>query len=143
MPQSEADATICAGEVLNFHGKTLRNSGIYTDTLQTADGCDSLVLLRLTVSKQGFYAPNVFSPDSTNDNAVFRIVGGPAMDHISVLRIYDRWGTLVFEEKNELQGWDGTRYGEACPPGVYVWYCEAICKNGAMLTQGGDVLLVR
>ncbi len=40
---------ICAGEVYDFLGTTLDGSGVYYDTLQTAQGCDLLVTLDLTV----------------------------------------------------------------------------------------------
>jgi hypothetical protein len=43
-------ATICQGESFNFNGMTLTTSGIYSDTLQSVDGCDSIVNLFLTVN---------------------------------------------------------------------------------------------
>ncbi len=44
---------ICEGEnnFFSFNGQKLTTSGIYKDTLQTADGCDSIVELHLTVNK--------------------------------------------------------------------------------------------
>jgi len=42
-------ATICKGNVYDFHEKLLTEKGIYTDTLQTISGCDSVIELTLTV----------------------------------------------------------------------------------------------
>ena len=43
-------ATICSNETYDFNGRALSTSGAYTDTLQTINGCDSIVTLTLTVN---------------------------------------------------------------------------------------------
>ena len=43
-------ATICSNETYDFNGRALSTSGAYTDTLQTINGCDSIVTLNLTVN---------------------------------------------------------------------------------------------
>ena len=43
-------ATICSNETYDFNGRALSTSGTYTDTLQTINGCDSIVTLTLTVN---------------------------------------------------------------------------------------------
>lgn len=40
---------ICQGETYDFNGQMLTVSGIYTDTLLTAGGCDSIVAFNLTI----------------------------------------------------------------------------------------------
>jgi gliding motility-associated-like protein len=42
--------TICAGETFTFFGQVLSTSGNYSQTLQTQSGCDSVVVLELTVT---------------------------------------------------------------------------------------------
>ena len=44
------EATICEGEAYNWHNMTYREAGIYTDSLQTIHGCDSIWTLTLTVN---------------------------------------------------------------------------------------------
>lgn len=46
---TQLEASICAGERLLFGGVELTESGIYTDSLQNQNGCDSLVVLNLRV----------------------------------------------------------------------------------------------
>ena len=41
---------MCQGESYNFLGNTLTESGVYVDTLQTINGCDSIITLTLTVN---------------------------------------------------------------------------------------------
>ncbi len=42
-------ARICMGERYNFGNRTLTQSGVYADSLQSASGCDSLIRLELQV----------------------------------------------------------------------------------------------
>ena len=42
--------TICEGEMYSFNGRQLTSAGLYGDTLQTAQGCDSVVMLSLTIN---------------------------------------------------------------------------------------------
>lgn len=45
----ERNAQICIGQIYPFDGQSLSASGEYTATLQTKDGCDSIVVLTLQV----------------------------------------------------------------------------------------------
>ena len=49
VPVTEESATICYGETYTWHGQTYAASGDYTTMLQTVHGCDSVVVLHLTV----------------------------------------------------------------------------------------------
>ena len=43
------DKTICFGSAYNFGGNSISKSGTYSDTMTSATGCDSVVVLNLTV----------------------------------------------------------------------------------------------
>ena len=62
--------------------------------------------------------PNVFTPNGDGINDIFELKQFPPG---AVLRIYNRWGELVFE--TESQGaWDGsTQQGLPCSDGVYFY----------------------
>lgn len=47
--QSELSVQICAGEAYAFAGQDLNLAGIYRDTLQGTEGCDSIVTLNLSI----------------------------------------------------------------------------------------------
>jgi len=49
-PVTNTRATICQGESFNFNGMMLTTAGTYSDTLQSTNGCDSIVTLFLTVN---------------------------------------------------------------------------------------------
>src|SRR5205085_887431 len=47
---SSIDAQICSGSTYNFNGQSLTTAGAYTSTLTSANGCDSVITLNLTVN---------------------------------------------------------------------------------------------
>jgi gliding motility-associated-like protein len=48
--KTNTNATICAGSTYSFNGTQLSSEGVYQDTLATAEGCDSIVVLSLFVT---------------------------------------------------------------------------------------------
>jgi len=46
---TQAAATICEGDVYDFYGQSLTEQGIYVNALTNANGCDSNIVLTLTV----------------------------------------------------------------------------------------------
>ncbi len=48
--RNENRQTICSGSSYSFNGKTYSSAGIYTDSLQSLNGCDSLLTLILSVN---------------------------------------------------------------------------------------------
>jgi gliding motility-associated-like protein len=69
------------------------------------------------------YAPNAFTPNNDGINDVFRIkiIGETTIKN---LRIYSRWGQLVYNDANFTHNWNGKLQGTELPPGVYVWILE-------------------
>ena len=69
-----------------------------------------------------FYVPNSFSPDGNEVNNVFQPVFSEGYDpDFYSLRIFNRWGEVVFETTEVTNGWDGNYRGNMCQDGTYVW----------------------
>ena len=49
-PLTNISQTICIGSSIVFNGQTINTAGVYRDTLLTAQGCDSFIVLTLSVS---------------------------------------------------------------------------------------------
>jgi gliding motility-associated-like protein len=101
----------------------------------------------VTCNKGELFIPNTFSPngDGMNDRFYPRARG---TFMIRSLRVYNRWGELVFEKlsfsPNEASsGWDGKFGGKTLSPDVYVYICEIQCENGETLRYTGDVTLIQ
>ena len=94
------------------------------------------------------YVPNTFTPNGDGLNDVF-MIRGLAATRIKNFRVFDRWGTLVFEidngEPNEPKwGWDGSdRTGKKLNPAVFVYTYEIECINKQTVSGQGNITLVR
>jgi hypothetical protein len=108
-------------------------------------GCTASDRVQVEVVNYRIYTPNVFAPGSLQ-NGIFTVFAGPGIENIRILRVYDRWGGLVFENKNFAPGdlsagWDGRIGSTAAGPGVFVWYAELEGKDGRVLRLNGDVTI--
>ncbi|MGM0649569.1 MAG: PKD domain-containing protein [Bacteroidota bacterium] len=106
-----------------------------------------------------FYAPTAFTPNFDGENDCFSVCGTGIDPNEFSLRIYDRWGELVFETKtyNHSEGcdycgegtWDGTMQGDVTkgdkllPSGMYPWMCVYRDVYGIEYRKEGVVKLIR
>lgn len=70
--------------------------------------------------------PNVFTPDNNGVNDLFHPLL-PYRDVIDVeMKIFNRWGALMFETTDPDINWNGKRNndGEEAPEGVYFYICK-------------------
>ena len=59
------------------------------------------------------------------------------------MRIFNRWGELVFESTDISLGWDGFYRGELSPQDVYVVQTWVRFIDGKQLTKLSDLTLFR
>ncbi|MEX2596671.1 MAG: gliding motility-associated C-terminal domain-containing protein [Salibacteraceae bacterium] len=67
--------------------------------------------------------PNAFKPVPSGINKTFGAVVDCELLSFE-LRIYDRWGKLVFETKDQNTTWDGKINNQIAPVGSYGYVCE-------------------
>jgi gliding motility-associated-like protein len=82
-----------------------------------------------------------FFYDTIKATNVFRLPG----DNISKidLKIYNRWGALIFETKDNSVGWDGTTKKNECPEGVYYFTADVTYTDGKNVVKNGNITLMR
>ena len=96
--------------------------------------------------------PNVFTPnlsgptggryvkfDQSND--VFLPLAKGVVDFH--LRIFNKWGELLFESFDKEIGWDGYYNGRLCPQDVYVYKVKISFSNGKQSEKIGDLTLLK
>ncbi len=122
---------------------------MYTLIVTDANGCTAADSMRISVQSPDFvYVPNVFSPDGDEQNDFFGVFADlDKVQAVELLRVYDRWGSLVYESataaiNDTKTGWDGTFRGKLLAPGIYVWYASIRLVDGSLLQKSGDVLLL-
>jgi gliding motility-associated-like protein len=112
-------------------------------------GCTATdqVTVRVEI-KRPIYAPNAISPNSDLYNDFFNLFGGPAVQGVDLIQIYDRWGNLVYEGQNvpindEFAGWDGKFNDQYVNPGVFAWLAIVTFIDGVSIEFAGDVTVFR
>ncbi len=117
-------------------------SGWYYITVIDVNGCIAIDSIYLEVNfDYTILAPNAFSPNGDGINDEFNVFGSAECDLI-YLRIYNRWGALIFESIDINIGWDGIYNNIEQEIGTYVYLAEGIC-NAETVQLTGTITLVR
>lgn len=143
-PASNLSCTNCPSPYANPKFTTK-----YTVAVTDSNGCQASKDITVTVvcNNKNYFIPNTFSPNNDGQNDVF-YVRGSSIERIQSLRIFNRWGQLVFERKNFAAndisaGWNGTIKGRPADQDVYVYVVEIICENATIIPYRGNVALIR
>lgn len=142
---SEVSCTNCLDPTVRPAGQTQ-----FTLTVIDEFGCIYTDVVNIGVDPNyPIYIPNVFSPNNDGYNDFFTAFGGIAIDFIVELKIFDRWGNLVFLGNNFLPndpagGWDGNYRGSPAASGVYAYMFDVqFIDNGPPIKYAGDITLLR
>jgi gliding motility-associated-like protein len=140
-PISKAMASITEANTIKIDYQALPYF-IGNDTL-TYQVCDKLgncaeamVIIQTKINQEfGIIIPEGFSPNGDNVNDKFEIPGIDKYPN-NQLRIYNRWGNLVFSTRNYQGEWDGTEFNsnERLPVGTYFYVLDL--ENGRKPVQG-------
>lgn len=93
-----------------------------------------------------FFAPNAFTPDGNEFNNKWK----PEISGIDIydfeLKIYNRWGELIWENHDPSIGWDGLYHGKLVSNDTYIWVAtvknpyndDKQTFNGSLVLLKGD-----
>lgn len=124
-------------------------STTYVVQITDEKSCTATDSLNIIVSQnRPIYVPNAFSPDGDGLNDYFTLYGGPAARRIRTLKVFDRWGELIFEKDDiplneESAGWDGTFNGQRLNNAVFVFFAEVEFIDSFVRIYEGDITLLR
>ncbi len=153
------DTTVCASTGIELIAKTtsavtyLWNTGETTQSIKifkpgvysievTENNCKAYDTVNVVWGDCPFYVPNAFSPNGDGVNDRFGILNGITVSNFS-LRVYNRYGQVVFNTANSSDKWDGTFKSKPLPNGGYTW--QIVYVNGLGYTKWlkGTVILLR
>lgn len=114
------------------------NDMSYTLTATSAFGCEESDEVNVKVVS-GIFVPNAFTPNGDGKNDRWEI---PFLDPSfeGQVRVYNRWGQLVYSSSAAPVYWDGTFKGEPQSPGIYTWYLVIPKYN---VNMKGSIMLIR
>ncbi len=123
------------------------DSGVYYINLVVANkfGCTDSIMRPVNISMPALvFAPSAFTPNNDGLNDTFLPKGDGIGEY--ELKIYDRWGNLIFVSNDINEGWDGTANGgsEVAQLDSYVYAINVkAIENNHSFTYRGVVQLVR
>ena len=133
------DTSVCIGQDLLLHlsitntdtwawqdgssGLTFNaiDSGFYRVTAENGCGKDtvSIHVIRKACDCD-LHMPNAFTPNFDGRNDMFKPVRPCKMTNFQ-MRIFDRFGKLVFQSEDFSKGWNGTYGGTPAQNGTFIW----------------------
>ena len=60
-----------------------------------------------------------------------------------LLRIFNRWGEMVYEGTDQSEGWDGTFRSKPQEMDVYAWTLRVRFANNRLEERQGNLTLIR
>ncbi|MBB1283612.1 PKD domain-containing protein [Flavisolibacter sp. BT320] len=121
----------------------------YRVDFEDNNGCRNAGEVNVIVlcNNDNIFVPNTFSPNGDGSNDIF-YVRGKGLSRVKTLRIFNRWGQVVFERVNfnvndPSMGWNGTFKGAKAVSDVYVYQVEIFCDNNQVVKFEGNVALIQ
>jgi gliding motility-associated-like protein len=146
------DSTINCSTCPDVMVRPFRNT-TYRISVRDSAGCIAFDEVNVQViKKRNIYIPNAFSPgigkDKEGINDFFTLFGDEAALSIIELRVYNRWGNLVYDGKNlplsaPERGWDGTWKGTPLAPDVFAFVAVVRFIDGEDVIYKGDITIVK
>ncbi len=128
---------------------TIHKDMTYTVTVKNIHGCVASDEIRIKTfcENSQVFIPDAFTPDGDGINDIFMIRGSGIIS-VKYLRIFNRWGELIFEKNNfspnnPACGWDGKIRGVKGPPDVFVYTVEVVCDNNMKNIFKGNVSIIK
>jgi gliding motility-associated-like protein len=121
----------------------------YSVSFVDSNGCKNTESVQVIVicKNANVFVPNTFSPNGDGSNDIF-YVRGKGLDRVKSLRIFNRWGEIVFEQKDfpvndPSVGWNGKYKNNRPQADVYVYQVEVFCENSEIIRFEGNVALIQ
>ena len=152
------DTTLCPGSSIllqagNFQAYKWQDSsaqssfvvesgGMYSVRITNSAGCttsDSIFISEDCLNELVF--PNAFTPNEDGINEIFLPLGSEVSTYD--LRIFNRWGQLIFETDDQNKGWDGRFHGRAQQDGIYLYKVSYGIRTGEEKARTGKLVLIR
>ena len=121
----------------------------YKVVVMDSQGCMDEGIIEVRIRKKiNVFIPNVISPNHDGINDGFTVFADENIKSVKTLRIFNRWGGLVFERNNfepnkEELGWNGTFKGKEENPMVFVYFVEVELTDGDTKIFKGDVTVIK
>ncbi len=140
---------ICIGDSIELEGNFQTTSGIYYDSIKSGIYIDTLINTTLividcdTIPPCKLGVPDAFTPNEDGNNDLFKIFYTCPIESYN-LKIFNRWGELIFETNDIDILWDGQYKDTGSLLGVYDWKIDVKFRDVAKVNHlKGNVTVIR
>lgn len=126
----------------NFY-YSAKQAGTYTVKVSNLCGSKTASMNVNALCDPAFYLPTAFTPNADRLNDLFRIPPNSGYQLIN-MQVFNRWGQLVFDGKENSTGWDGNYKRNPQPAGMYPYRIEIMAlRSGKKMIKTGTIQLIR
>ncbi|MDP4867087.1 MAG: gliding motility-associated C-terminal domain-containing protein [Crocinitomicaceae bacterium] len=121
-------------------------STTYVVTLTDANGCTDtdFATVYIAIECGDLFVPTAFTPNGDNMNSQFRIKINPSCVEEMSLKVYDRWGEVIFQTESPSGYWDGKYKDKELDSGVFVYTLDIkLNSDTAPKKYSGNVTLIK
>ncbi len=90
---------------------------------------------------RNLFIPNAFSPNNDGINDIFKVVN-LENESIVYFRIYNKWGTIMYESTDNQAQWNGSYKGKLQPQGEYGYIIAVKFPSGVTEVYKGTLMLI-
>ena len=96
------------------------------------------------ITEVNLYAPNSFTPDGDENNQNWFLVLSGIDEFNFSLKLYNRWGEIIWESHDISAKWDGTFKNKTVQNGTYTWQVEYTrLSDGKKIFETGHLNVIR
>lgn len=119
-------------------------AGNYRYEIEDANGCGETGTASIASPWQNCLVvmPSAFSPNGDGNNDLFRPKVYDAVTNYQ-LKVFNRWGSLVFQTNDPKRGWDGYNSGMPQNAQAFIYVCSFITSRNESKEYKGTVMLVK
>jgi gliding motility-associated-like protein len=91
------------------------------------------------------YVPNSFTPNGDGMNDVFHpVITSGIRPNTYSFTVFNRWGEVVYQTNDPIDGWDGFKNNKLCQDGTYTWLIKFFhSQNGDAKEFVGHINLLK
>ena len=87
--------------------------------------------------------PKAFTPNGDNLNDILKLINGAGLKQFNSIKIFNRFGKIVYMSTNLSEGWDGKFNGIDQEMDAYTYLIDYITYKDEHITKTGSVILLR
>lgn len=121
---------------------TVPSSATYTLTVGLDNCTESDEIFVRVMTNCLIKVPGAFTPNGDGLNDYLKAINADLAKEFN-FKIYNRYGTLIFETTDPLKGWDGRYQNQPADAGTYIWQISFIdpLSNKRVFDKGSSILI--